>query len=252
MSAVACDRWLDHLVANRPIAALGEDPVGVHQVRVASRRLDAWLRLAGRRILRDDLRAVRAACGSARDLDVLSRRLFDEPLAPPGFSAWIADQRASEQVRVRAILSGPRTSGLVRALRVLAPVPRADARARLPALAKQLRRRARVFRERPVRDTERLHGVRRAVRRLRFALEWLGEDAGVLVDLQESFGDLNDTALLAAWVDRYEPPPEAFEAVEAWKLAIRGRISEKIDALTESWDAHDSRLAALEALWISG
>jgi CHAD domain-containing protein len=43
--------WVAHL----PLALSGEDPEGVHQVRVAGRRLRAYLDLLGFRVLKDDL-----------------------------------------------------------------------------------------------------------------------------------------------------------------------------------------------------
>jgi CHAD domain-containing protein len=39
--------WVAHLGAHLPLALSGEDPEGVHQVRVAGRRLRAYLDLLG-------------------------------------------------------------------------------------------------------------------------------------------------------------------------------------------------------------
>src|SRR5262245_54899902 len=54
--AVACAPWLERLAAAIEVAAKGDDPEGVHQVRVAAGRLVVWLRLGARRALIDDLR----------------------------------------------------------------------------------------------------------------------------------------------------------------------------------------------------
>lgn len=73
--ALAC---LDHLVANEPAAIACEDPEGVHQARVAIRRLRSALALfrdyagvASARDFRDRLRDAGRVLGEARDWDVL-------------------------------------------------------------------------------------------------------------------------------------------------------------------------------------
>jgi len=76
---------LAHLEANAPVARLGRDPEGIHQARVAIRRLRAAFKVfkaalpADKRVFfAKDLRWLQKQLGDARDLDVFK----DETLAP--------------------------------------------------------------------------------------------------------------------------------------------------------------------------
>jgi CHAD domain-containing protein len=70
------------LVAHDPVVRLGEDPEGVHQARVATRRLRSDLRTFRELLdtgwndsLRDELKWLATALGAVRDADVLLARL---------------------------------------------------------------------------------------------------------------------------------------------------------------------------------
>src|SRR5262245_64665125 len=76
------------LLLHGPGVRLGEDPEELHQMRVATRRVRAFLR-AGRplldqswsELLRDELAWLGRALGPARDLDVLIERVAGDAAA---------------------------------------------------------------------------------------------------------------------------------------------------------------------------
>jgi CHAD domain-containing protein len=181
-AAIPVDRWLEELERNVPVARKGLDPEGVHQMRVAMERLRVWSKLAGKEELGDELRWIRRRLAVARDLDV---RLEDRP--PAEIIAALRLQRARAQRDLRATLESRRFDDALTALRRLPPAPAADARRAIPDLARKVVVQAKKAR-RHEDDLDSLHAVRRAVRRLRFALEWLRVDASKLADLQDALG----------------------------------------------------------------
>jgi len=113
---------LEHLQANEEMVLAGEDPEGVHQMRVALRRLRSVLNLYQPVIpnkthtkIRKELKGLAALLGTARDWDVLQATL-------PGMSkesAWlleilpkVANQRTQVYQGVRGTLQSPRYSRL--------------------------------------------------------------------------------------------------------------------------------------------
>lgn len=221
-------RWLLHLHDQLPAAAAGRDPRAVHQLRVAAARLRVWLELAGLRVLRDDLRWLRDAAGPVRDLDVLLGRT-----PPPAWNAWLRERRSVARARLAAALATPRPAALVEAFSRLEPVPEPTARRGLGRALKRVRRRGRAAEEAPS-CLDSVHRLRRALRRLRYASEWLGGRPKALRRLQEELGELNDRdqalRLLEAWPDRDQLSDERERllaeraerhaaALEAWRRA---------------------------------
>src|SRR6266699_3130798 len=98
----------------------GEDPLHVHQMRVATRRMRAALRLfadvqpAEAGGLNDELNWIAGQLGAARDLDVQVRRLreaaaelgLSEVLVPYG--AWLEEQRRRAQAELARAIESPR------------------------------------------------------------------------------------------------------------------------------------------------
>jgi CHAD domain-containing protein len=199
--SIAVRPWLEHLVAHVPIARAGTDPEGVHQMRVAIARIRVWLELGGWRVLHDDLRRLRAAAAGVRDLDVQLARDI-----PAAYAAELRAERTVAHQSLLAALDDPEFQSLVSALENMPPVRRRQARKRL---ARFIHRAVARGRELPRNDYARLHALRRSVRRVRFALEWLGEPAGELVKLQEALGEFGDV-----WV--------------AFRRASRGRKSSQV------------------------
>lgn len=182
-------RWLAHLTNHLGVARDGEDHEGVHQLRVAAARLEVFLRLAGRRCLRDDLRWLRERASAVRDLDVL---LASHP--PALLAEWLAGERVVARAGLVEALESSRLRGLLEGWRWVPPLPRAEAAERRKRLARRTAKRARrTFDARAT--LEAFHDVRRSLRRLRYADEWLGRDVDELKALQETLGELNDVAV---------------------------------------------------------
>ena len=187
---ISLEPELAHLRAALDLARVGRDPEGVHQVRVASRRLGVFLRLRGQRALGDDLRWLRTQAGSLRDIDVL----LDQELPPP-LATWLAEERRLARASLGAALTSARLAALLAALALQPPVPRAVARAHLPGLARAALVRGAALESSPASPLA-LHALRRALRRLRYGAEWLRLPVDELRASQERLGAVNDLALL--------------------------------------------------------
>ncbi len=190
--------WLHHLEKHLPIARQGQDPEGVHQVRVAGRRLRVWLELAGLRVLQDDLAWLVRGAGRVRDLEVL----LQHPDLPSSFQHWIQGQLTQARQTLTPMLDSPRLAGLLEALTVLPPLERPVAQARLERLAQRVERRARAWEQEQ--ELESLHALRRALRRLRYAREWLDLETKAIKALQERFGQVGDLAFTLAYLQAFE------------------------------------------------
>lgn len=189
--------WLDGLQAR--IAAIqdggGEDDV--HQLRVATRRLSSWLKLGRTRILRSDLRWLRAAGGGVRDLDVVLAQTPPEPLA-----AWLRQERDRRHDNLLQIVGAPRTAALCAALAHVAPVDDEKAREALPRLARRVLEQGEALQLAP-NDVEGFHALRRSVRSLRYALEWLQEKTGAFKEFQDLSGRGADLSVALLLIDAY-------------------------------------------------
>jgi CHAD domain-containing protein len=183
---VAAAPWVDHLRRHLLVAREGTDPEGVHQVRVACARLLVWLELAERSALRDDLRWLRRAAGKVRDLDVL---LLSSP--PEPFASHLRTELRRRREALRRALDDSRLAALLAALDHLPPFRAEEAEAGLARIRRRARRRASRAAEKL--DAASLHALRRALRKLHFAEEWLGrETPRRLRALQRALGELND------------------------------------------------------------
>ncbi|MHB8877288.1 MAG: CHAD domain-containing protein [Myxococcaceae bacterium] len=231
MAPVSAERWLQHLRDYLPVAREAVDPEGPHQLRVSIGRLRVWLRLGGWRVLDDDLRWLRGEIGPVRDLDV---ELQHEP--PARWAARLRRQRGQAERTMFHALDDQRLEGLLQALGLMPPVPRRQARRALSRLAEAALKRGTQARGEG-KDVAALHRLRCAVRRLRYALEWLDEDADELVRLQDALGTACDRFIALRRLEeqravghfrRYHAQlaHELHEAVQdaraAWKLARPG------------------------------
>jgi CHAD domain-containing protein len=200
-----------------PGARAGEDPLHVHQMRVATRRMRAALRLFSdvlppeARSLNDELQWIAGQLGPCRDLDVHIRRTRESgaalgisaALVPYG--AWLVHQRQQAQVALTAAMESPRFADLLHRLATLSALPLVgdlalsqDAPRRLRQARRKLKKRAdRLDRNSPPPD---LHQVRIRAKRLRYAAEFFeplyGKPAQRLVKrltaLQDLLGDFQD------------------------------------------------------------
>lgn len=220
-----------HLLANQEAAEDGRDPEGVHQVRVALRRLRASLALVRRLVpsptlgsLRADARWLASALGPARNWDLFALELLPAvgralPMLP-GFSELAeaaADRRAAGLEAAREALAAPRAGAFAIALgawiehrgwRTEAPVQSLDALAAPahgfagPLLERRHRKVLKRGRHFAHLSPEARHTLRLAVKRLRYSVDFflpLGVEtkscrrfARRLGRLQELLGTFND------------------------------------------------------------
>jgi CHAD domain-containing protein len=180
---------------------------------VACRRLVTWLDLGGRRIGRDDLRWLRRGVGPIRDLDV---QLSKE--GPPGMVEWLRMRWTEERPVLLELLDDPRTDGILTMFRTMRPIDRKEAK---HGLATLVVRAAKAVRAVDSPDPEALHRVRRRLRPIRYALEWLGRGAKPIVEVQDSLGELGDLVvthrLTVAWGG--DPDRAAFLEEELARVA---------------------------------
>lgn len=272
LSEVVWAALTDHvrrLVDHDPIIRLDLDPEGVHQARVATRRLRADLRTFRPVVdrewsepLRDELRGLGRALGTVRDGDVMLEELRDRTADLPDGDRRAAErlvgrlerERADALDRLQRLLDGARYVRLLDQLVEGAAEPRFDVEVDverpaadvLPDLVakpwKKLRREIRRLDDRP--PDEALHRVRIRAKRARYAAEAaaaVGEEADRLADrladLQDELGDLQDAVVAEGWLRRAAGAGSTDEALVAGLLVAR-----------EQAEAADHR-AVWEAVW---
>ncbi|MBK7641657.1 MAG: CHAD domain-containing protein [Planctomycetes bacterium] len=219
--------WIDALARHAHSARERPDPEHVHQLRVAAGRLVVWLRLARRRALRDDLRWLRRGAARVRDLDVL--------LAQHGAETWSAalvGERREAAAALHTELASARLDGLLQALEYLPALDEARARKRLSKLrAKADDAAAQAFSLDPPRSAD-LHTLRKRVRGVRYALEWMGQPSSPEQALQDELGRLRDAeaarlrARSAGAALGEDAAPESGHARKLWRAITKeGRSS---------------------------
>jgi CHAD domain-containing protein len=220
------------LLVNDPVIRIGEDPEGVHQARVATRRLRSDLRTFGSVLderwsdaLRADLQWLGAALGKARDTDVLTTLLQAklaslpddrDAHAQPLFDR-LAREREDEREALLTVMRSDRYAALlddlVDAIRDPFVLPRRGAR-RARTVAPDLARRPWNRLCRSVRrlgdapSDAALHRVRRRAKQARYALEAIDavSKPGVsklaerAAAIQGTLGDHQDRAVARAWL----------------------------------------------------
>lgn len=226
--------WLSRLRDHMAAAADRGDPEDIHDLRVATRRLASWLKLGGVLLLRDDLRWLRDAAGAVRDPDVV---LAMKPDA--AFARWLRQLRNARHQDLRAALASERARALLLALDSLPAVDRRFARRSVPRLARRALDRGREFELAPD-DVERFHALRRGVRSLRYALEWLDEKTGAFRDFQDVSGLAADQALAQRLLDLYPGP-----AVPARRTRVDAEFAAGRAHALEAWPALRDRIAEL-------
>jgi CHAD domain-containing protein len=201
----------ERLLAHDPGTRLGTDPEELHDLRVATRRLRAFLR-AGRDLLhpetaeplRTELRWLGSALGPVRDLDVLTEHLADEVVTLDGDEAegrkllrTLERSRRSARRRMLAALGSGRyfelLDSLERPFSTVADGPsldeiRADEHKRLREAVAALT---------PDSPDEDLHAARIKVKRARYAAELGGDKPYVQAAkrLQDVLGEHQDAVV---------------------------------------------------------
>ena len=246
---------LAHLQSNHSGAIVGEDPEYVHQMRVATRRLRAALRMFRpalppgiEDVLVPPLRELMRGLGQARDLDVLvaeivspvSRAIPDDPRLTD-LAGAITNRQYAARNAIRHMLRQPEygrlllTAGrlLHQAPFVEAPMPDDEANFLIPFADRRLRKLLRRIHELAasarVDYPPTLHELRIAIKRLRYAIEFFGalipgKSGNVVIKrlagLQDELGQLNDLAsagnLLMVCAGREQHLREAVTLIGGW------------------------------------
>jgi CHAD domain-containing protein len=232
LASLSAVEAVERLSAALPVALEGRDPEGVHQLRVACARLATWLHLARVHVLRDDLRWLRKQASAVRDLDVL---LGADP--PQEVSMYLHVERERARRELERTLDDPRMHAMLAAFALLPAVPRERAREReLDLLRRAEKRGERAMRANaPIED---LHALRRAVRRLRYAREWLGQPVKALKEMQDTLGELNDCATQLRLIA--ECPPSAPR--DAMSARLETALAKAREQTRERWHALRSSL----------
>lgn len=223
---------LAQLLANEPAVVEGREVEGLHQFRVALRRLRAAFKVfaplcEGPRcmMLEEEIRELAQVCGEARDLDV-----FEAEILPRGIDhlkarraplktlqAATASARTAAWAQVLERLADPAFTTMILDLAALAadgPTALGDSVKRkvleapardyaVEALDKALRKCAKLGRKLETLDDESRHALRKRLKELRYSGEFLATlfapkaakaHSKRLNALQDSFGALNDLA----------------------------------------------------------
>ncbi|MGA8016874.1 MAG: CHAD domain-containing protein, partial [Candidatus Dormiibacterota bacterium] len=271
--AAALRDYSARLIRNQAVLLEGSDPEGVHQTRVACRRLRSALQTfaplldpAWADALREELSSLASDLGKVRDTEVLLMRLRASA-ADHGLDAVTADRllgglaREREEARdalLRRLMSPEHAEQLDRLLEaarapsVLTSVAERPATDCLMPLVtgswRKLRRRIHRLSDRPT-DLE-LHRARIATKRCRYAVlalaPLLGDDparaASLLGELQDALGEQHDAVVAAEWLQRFSDQGMGFVAGILF-AAERARADRGRRKWRKRWRAVDRREA---------
>lgn len=259
-------RFFDH----SPAVILDEDREGVHQARVAVRRLRSDLRTFRRFLdrtwadqLRSDLRILTDLLGLVRDLDVLELRLAllleyipgPERAAAEAIITTLSAERADAHRRVVDAFREDWYISLLDRLVAAANVPHLTKPARKPADPALLKLARKPWRalvaavgELPeLPSPDELHSVRILAKRARYAAEAVVPVGGAsaelsavrLSELQDVLGEHHDAVVAAAWL-RCRHPSQALAAGEliGFEVARANRAAEGWRDVWESINHH--------------
>ncbi len=249
--AAALAEQHDRLVAHDPGTRLGSDPEDLHQMRVATRRARAYLRVAGPLLdpdwadeLRVELGWLGSALGPLRDLDVLVERmqteisrLGEDVAAAQGLVRSLERKRRKARAAALSALSEERYLELLDRLEDPHPPRSSDgADSSLPTLWwTEFRRTKRKF-EKLDEDSldDELHAARISVKRARYAAELAEHELGVAGErfveaakrLQDVLGEHQDAVVAEEHVRAWSAGKPEAEAA-ARKLVKRARGSRR-------------------------
>lgn len=266
------EETLGHLLANQP-AALAGDPEGVHQVRIAVRRIRSALRLFsphlelhGTRLFEGELRRGGRTIGEARDWDVFCYEILPRVCETPKARKFAGMMRAPAEARRGAAhehcvrqLQDPSFRALVLGLaawiegsdqvgdKVLKRDIKDLAGKLLDRLDAKAAKRGRAVR--PDAEASELHPLRKSLKKLRYSIEFLESIAPPkkpkqflrrLKKLQDALGEINDAAMATRLAEglasdkHLELAPSV--AAISWSQARAARGAMK--ALAKSWRAY--------------
>ena len=226
------------MLAHEPGVRLGEDPEDLHDMRVATRRLRATLKLYSDALPKRaeryerDLRYVASALGEVRDLDVHLERLAEEASkngeVREEVVALLEERRVGARRRMLETLDSNRYERLVSNFtgtlrRGRSPSPTNSILEDAPVLVRRRYKRVRKDVEALTEDSppEDFHDLRKKGKRLRYALEPLQEIYGkpakkmvkLLKTIQDDLGDHQDLIVAARLMEELgvagDLPPRA-------------------------------------------
>lgn len=254
---------LAQMTANAATVRAGRSVEGLHQLRVALRRLEVVLKAFGEEFQQgwlDDLRGrakiLSTRLGPARDLDVFITQLLDAPAEEGDREAFTSLRDHLEEMRARAWkqavecvngadfgLLAEDIAGLAHSRLPMAPDVRLD-RVASRLLGRQQKRAVKRGRKAKSGEEGDLHRLRIALKKLRYTAEFLSplyskkkvrRYVKRLRGLQEQLGAINDiahvratmTALLREADGKRAHPGERYAAglVAGWYRARRPRIA---------------------------
>ena len=252
------------LLAHDPGVRLGSDPEDLHELRVATRRLRAFLR-AGRPLLepswseplRDELRWLGGALGPARDLDVLIERFEEDVAGIGGEDAFAGLLRALEAERVEArrvvveALSSDRYLALLDRLEHVGdPEPSGSGRTLRHVWRGEWKRTRKAFgRLGEGSPDDELHAGRIRVKRARYAAELAAHELGkpsrpfirAAKELQDVLGGHQDAVVaeerIRAWAGKdveTGAPARLVEAEQERRASARAAWPKAWDALRKA------------------
>jgi CHAD domain-containing protein len=263
---------VNQLLLHLPAASAGEDIEGVHQARVATRRLRSILRTfrplldpQWARRIEDDLRWLADDLGRVRDADVLLVRLRAtvgyhpelETAATAGVIKALEQQRRQANRALVNHLGQRRADRLFELLVAAAANPRTLAEAEKSA-PKRLRRLVRKRWRRLERAVdslgsdhtiEDLHRVRILAKRARYASEAVIPAVGrrakrfarSISRLQDHLGELNDAEMAVQWLAELAETADGETAFAAGRLAQV--IADEGAPFQQGWRVHYEKAA---------
>jgi CHAD domain-containing protein len=266
------------LIAHDPVARLARDPEGVHQARVATRRLrshlstfDSVLRHAPTTKLSRELRRLGRTLGTVRDLDVLRERFegsveqFEPMVRNDGVHLLdVMDaERAVSYAALREMMSSARYRALLATMGAFVadpPLREAAGQPAEPYLLVAIRARYDALDEAvealPATPSDpQLHEVRIIAKPARYAAELGAPILGApcrrlskrLADLCDELGLLNDGARANQWLDVAGEDPTLAFAVALIRAKEIDRMIEARAEWPRRWER--VRIAAAEMGW---
>ena len=255
------------LIRHDPVVRLDEDPEGVHQMRVATRRLRSDLRTfrplvneSWSSTLRDELGWLADLLGDVRDGDVLLERFRDrvgelpetEQFAAEAVLSTLQDDRNIAQATLLESLRSQRYVELLDSLVAGAKEPSLSESAGAPAgeVVPELVRRpwhklsklVKKLDDSP--SDEKLHQVRIRTKRVRYAADAASaivgkpakEFAKAAEDLQDVLGELNDAVVAERWLGDWTDRDRSADEVRAATALAESERSES-KRCREAWRA---------------
>jgi CHAD domain-containing protein len=235
------------LVTADPVVRAGDDDEGVHQARVATRRLRSDLRTLRPVLdtdwsepLRSELQWLGELLGRVRDADVLAPALarHADTLRPGhharagGLLRQLGEERSRDRTALLEAMNSPRYLALLDRLVDAARSPRLGTspdpaamrlgRGAARLIDKPWKRLRKACRNLPRDPADRdLHEIRKRAKQARYAIEAfapaLGKQATraakALAELQDSLGDHQDAVAAISWIERTARETRDFDTV---------------------------------------